>query len=388
MLSDKVTMTGAFGVLCLGLVLGACSGRMSVGVEEVGGSDGSGDPGGTGAMGSVTSSSGGGSPVGNGGGKATGATAGSSMGAAGNVPDACAFEPNALAPDTRPLLSSYEVLLRLYRFLEVTEEFPISALPDQPTAAWVAMHASRILDGHAEAGTSPPGLEAFLSSWLGFDALEPYETPERWARQLVQPDATLGMLLALPMDDPKRVGILTEPEFLSRHPTISGRGTWMSANLLCQQVPSPPADTNVPQVTGPGVTRRQQLESGLAQSAACTGCHRLIDPLGVSLEHFDEVGEYRELDNGQAVDASATLSSPPYSFENYADLAPQLAASCEVARCFTQLLSTQALSGMLHIGVPELSEPEVNRVARAFVDSGFEIRVLVDGIVRSPSFLR
>jgi hypothetical protein len=385
-------MTGSLGMVGLGLVLGACSGRMSVGVEDMGGSSGSSGSGDSGDSGGSVTSSGGGSPIGKAG-ESTGATAGVSTGPIGNEPDACAFEPDTLAPDTRPLLGSQAVLSRLYLFLVGMEQFPFSALPDEPTAEWVALHASRILDAHAEAGSSPPGLQAFLSSWLGFDALKPYETPERWAGLLVQPYATLGTLLAHPDvracaggDCGARISVLTEREFLSRYPAISARGAWMSANLLCQPVPPPPPD--VPELPGLlGTTRREQLESGVAQ-APCAGCHASIDPLGVSLEHFDELGEYRELDNGQPVDASATLNAPPYSFESYQDLAPQLASSCEVARCFTQLLSTQALSGRLQSGVPPLSEPEINRVARAFVASDFSIRTLVDGIVRSPSFLR
>jgi hypothetical protein len=159
----------------------------------------------------------------------------------------------------------------------------------------------------------------------------------------------------------------------------------MSANLLCQEVPPPPP--NLPEDPGSGVTRRQRLESGVSL-APCQGCHALIDPLGVSLEYFDESGEYRQLDNGQAVDAAATLNAPPLSFDSYADLAPQLATSCEVAHCFTQLLSSHALGGALHVDPAPLSEAEINRVALGFVASDFSIRALVDGIVRSPSFLR
>ena len=43
---------------------------------------------------------------------------------------------------------------------------------------------------------------------------------------------------------------------------------------------------------------------------ACASCHSVIDPLGFTLEHFDVIGGWRELDeSGRPIDASgATLS--------------------------------------------------------------------------------
>lgn len=82
------------------------------------------------------------------------------------------------------------------------------------------------------------------------------------------------------------------------------------------------------------MTRRDQHEQFMTQPA-CAACHRLIDPLGYSLEHFDVAGDYRDLDNGIEVDASGEYSNASgisYRFTDTTDLAPQLAVSCEVAR--------------------------------------------------------
>jgi hypothetical protein len=121
---------------------------------------------------------------------------------------------------------------------------------------------------------------------------------------------------------------------------------------------------------------------------ACAGCHRLADGAGYSLEHFDEAGDYRQLDNGKPIDTSGTMQSPSLAFQDYADLASQLATSCEAASCLSELVGREAF-GADHWGEPApLSEAERSRIARDFVASGYSIRALVDSIVRSPSFLR
>jgi hypothetical protein len=46
----------------------------------------------------------------------------------------------------------------------------------------------------------------------------------------------------------------------------------------------------------------------LRASAACAGCHRLMDPIGFALENFDAVGAWRTRDAGAPVDASSQLT--------------------------------------------------------------------------------
>jgi hypothetical protein len=357
----------------LGLALLACSGRVGVGFEP------------TDEQGGASNSIGGsGSTPGSAGVLATGAT--------GTVPGdspACSYGSTEVGPDARPLLSSAEVLARIYQFLDDDPSIPAGALPSEPTPAWAAARAKNILDGHATAGTGAAGLERFLSKWLApfeTDAGPAFESPKPFALKLVEPGATLSTLLAEPTGE-HRIGILTEPEFLSWYATITTRGRWMVGRLLCQEVPPPPPEGILEEVPGPGQTRRERLENGVAP-APCRSCHQIMDPPGSSLEHYDEAGDYRELDNGHPVDAAGTLWDPPVSFSDFSELAPQLASSCTVGHCFTRLVASDAFGAPLSsLGAP-LSEQELNRAALKFAESGFSIRVLVDSIVRSPSFLR
>jgi len=76
-------------------------------------------------------------------------------------------------------------------------------------------------------------------------------------------------------------------------------------------------------------------------SAACAGCHNLLDPIGFALESFDPVGRYRATENGKAIDPSGTLlgaGDATGPFADAAGLAARLASSKTVATCFERQL--------------------------------------------------
>jgi hypothetical protein len=233
------------------------------------------------------------------------------------------------------------------------------------------------------AGTVPQGLVTFLETWLRVpDDERPFAAAATWAEKLAAPDATLTTLLADATDDPRRIGILTEPDVLALRGSITARGLWMNRSLFCNEVPPPPADVPALPPATDATTRRQRLEASV-KDAACQACHAMMDSPGYSLEFFDESGAYRELDAGIAVDASGMTVAPRFQFEDYRALAPQLATSCEVALCFSRAVAAH--------GTPPqspLTEAELKHAANTFADANFSIRALVRAVVSSPAFLR
>lgn len=145
-----------------------------------------------------------------------------------------------------------------------------------------------------------------------------------------------------------RVGILGHASFLlgTSHPDRTSpvkRGAWVLTNLLCAQPPPPPqmvAELLTP-TPGGGTTLRQQLEAHRA-SPQCSGCHTLMDPIGLALENFDAIGQYRTEDNGIAIDAHGTLPSG-VMVNGERDLARALAVDPRYAPCVTQQLLTYAV---------------------------------------------
>ncbi len=87
------------------------------------------------------------------------------------------------------------------------------------------------------------------------------------------------------------------------------RGKWILENLLGSPPPLPPP--NVPPLkengTENGATSvRARIEEHRA-NPVCAACHKIMDPIGLSLENFDGVGHWRDMDSGFKVDPSSQL---------------------------------------------------------------------------------
>jgi hypothetical protein len=118
-------------------------------------------------------------------------------------------------------------------------------------------------------------------------------------------------------------------------PTLRGR--FISQRLLCQQIAPPPANvnTNLPAPASGPETMRQRLAEHTT-NPACSGCHGVMDPLGLSLEHFDEKGAFRDTDNGLTLDTSGTFEGIAY--EGAPGLAQALRQSPRLSPCIVRQL--------------------------------------------------
>src|SRR5215471_983202 len=57
---------------------------------------------------------------------------------------------------------------------------------------------------------------------------------------------------------------------------------------------------------GKPLTLRQQMEKHRAVEP-CKSCHKIMDPIGISLENFDAVGHWRTEDEGLPIDSTGIL---------------------------------------------------------------------------------
>jgi hypothetical protein len=391
-----LTRTAAQTFITL-LALNACSGRYVVGTEDTTDSDAGGEstsagttasPKGGGGRANSPAHFGGtsGSPPAAAGGATSPAAGGSPPSPAGGMPgsgtSACDW-PALLIPEPDPTPApGLVVWRRLTRFLLDQTPIPDENLPSPVTVEWVQATAMRLLDENPNAPVFRLLLEnSNLNS----------STSALYGERLLEPGATLRDLIAsTDSSEPERIGFLTDPDFLRQYYTISGRGTYIVNALFCASVPpEPPGTPDIPDRSG--MTRRMQLEQELNEPG-CVGCHRYIDPLGYALENFDALGAYRTIDDGFPVDASGssrTVGGAQLDFSGIHDLAPQLAESCEVARCITQRLLIDALTRASTLEsapiVPD--EASINAIARNFLQTDGTLRALVREVVTSRLFL-
>jgi hypothetical protein len=115
------------------------------------------------------------------------------------------------------------------------------------------------------------------------------------------------------------------------HSSPTARGLFMLQAFFCTVPNPPPAGVNTKFEVDPTLTTRQQLELHRA-SPTCGGCHSLFDPLGMALEHFDSIGMYREMENGNPIDASAILEDGT-AIDGAAELGTALSSSPAVTEC-------------------------------------------------------
>jgi hypothetical protein len=110
-----------------------------------------------------------------------------------------------------------------------------------------------------------------------------------------------------------KAGILTLTSLADRTSPVY-RGKWVMGVLL--GTPPPPPPPAVPKLEetsavsdGKPLTVRERMEKHRA-SAACSSCHKMIDPIGLALENFDVTGLWRTLDKTASInDAGIRIRS-------------------------------------------------------------------------------
>ncbi len=164
------------------------------------------------------------------------------------------------------------------------------------------------------------------------------------------------------------------------------RGKWIMEVLLGS--PPPPPPPNVPALEetkgtsdGRVLSVRERMEAHRA-NPACTSCHKVIDPLGLALEHFDATGRYRLKDNGVPVDATGDLYDGTRMVGSAGLRAALLTHKDAFLLSFTEHLMTYALGRR----VDATDMPAVRAVIRHAASKGYVVSAFVQGVVATDAF--
>ena len=154
--------------------------------------------------------------------------------------------------------------------------------------------------------------------------------------------------------------------------------------LLGAPPPRPPANV-------PPLEENERGEQHLSMRArlvthrdnpACAACHRIMDPVGFSLENFDALGAWRTKDSGADIDPTETLFDGtgvhgPASIREYL-----VSSKTLFVRNFARNLLMYALGRVLH----PTDMPAVREVAQMASADDNRFSAFVMGIVRSAPF--
>jgi mono/diheme cytochrome c family protein len=196
------------------------------------------------------------------------------------------------------------------------------------------------------------------------------------------------------LTDKNRMGLLGKGAVLIKtsYPDRTSpvlRGAWVLDKIIgTPPTPPPPGvETDLNQRPGDAPkTVRARLEAHRA-NASCRQCHGVIDPMGLALENFDAVGQFRTVDSRAAnapIDASTVLTTGR-TINGPTELREYLAGSpAKFAQAFAEHLMMYSVNRELEY----FDMPQVRAVVRNAAKDNYTLSSIVQGIVRSDSFLK
>ncbi|MGY8668844.1 DUF1592 domain-containing protein [Bradyrhizobium sp. UFLA05-109] len=187
--------------------------------------------------------------------------------------------------------------------------------------------------------------------------------------------------------DSGRSGILTQASMLTMfsHPGRSSptkRGVAVMDIFLCEPTPPPPANVDfsvVNNTNGPLKTVRDRLMAH-ATNSSCASCHNHSDPIGLSLEGFDTIGQRRVMENGKLIDVSATIKGKQFVG------AEGLGQFLHDDPKYTACLARKVYSYSRGENSEDVPASAFKAAYKSFADSGFRMRSLLKAMVEDKDY--
>ena len=185
-----------------------------------------------------------------------------------------------------------------------------------------------------------------------------------------------------------RSGILTDVSMLSMfsHPGRSSptkRGVALMDIFLCEPTPTPPANVDFSIVNGtknPSLRTVRERLMAHATTPTCASCHTHSDPIGLTLEQFDSIGERRLKDDGRDIDVSAVISKKQFS--GAAGLGQYLHDNPKASACFVRKLYAYGVGA----DSEDVEKGRVQPFVDGFAAGGYRLASLLKSMATSPQF--
>jgi hypothetical protein len=214
---------------------------------------------------------------------------------------------------------------------------------------------------------------------------------ERLARHYGMPGIRGDYFRRISLDSasPRR-GLLGQGSFLTvtsiaTRTSPVNRGKWILQNLLGAPPPQPPPGVEVnleadPKAKKPN-TLRERLELHRTQPV-CASCHKIMDPIGFSLENFDLIGKWRDTDSGVPIDSSGTLVDGT-PVRSVGDLRKALLSRSDA---FVTVTAERLMTYALGRPVEYTDMPAVRDIVRESARNDHRFSTMVVGVVKSSAF--
>ncbi len=168
-------------------------------------------------------------------------------------------------------------------------------------------------------------------------------------------------------------------------PTVRGKD--MMQFFLGVSPPDPPPNINFPTFEASAThtltkpTMREQVEMH-REHEPCATCHKIMDPIGFSLENFDAIGKWRVTDDGSPINPAGTLVDGT-KIDGVKGLRDALIRNkAEFLRVITEKLMIYAMGR----GTEYYDMPEMRAIVHAAEKNNYKFSSLVLGVVKSDQF--
>ena len=212
---------------------------------------------------------------------------------------------------------------------------------------------------------------------------------ERLAAHYGMPGIHGSQFRRVAIQDDARRGLLGQSSFLlvtsvANRTSPVARGKWILENILGSPAPLPPP--NVPPLKeNEGAVQPASLRARMEEhrkNPVCAACHKIMDPIGFSLDNFDLIGTWRAAENGEAIDATGQLVDGT-RLDGPASLRTALLSRSDVfVRTMTEKMLTYATGRALKY----YDMPTVRAIAGQAAQNDNRFSALIQGIVKSDPF--
>ena len=216
---------------------------------------------------------------------------------------------------------------------------------------------------------------------------------ERLARHYGIDDVRGTQFREVTLDDKNRWGILGKGGImmLTSYPNRTSpvlRGAYVLETLIGTPPAAPPPGIDIDLDTKPGqkvLTLRERMENHREQPS-CNQCHGVIDPLGMALENFNAVGQWRDTDRlaRAPIDAVGQLAGGQ-KVTGVTDLRDALRGRPEQ---FVQTLTEKLMTYALGRSVQYYDMPLVRQIVRDVEAQDYRFNAIIKGIVESDVFMK
>ena len=162
------------------------------------------------------------------------------------------------------------------------------------------------------------------------------------------------------------------------------RGKWFLQTFFGVSPPDPPPGVETKLDQKPGEAPKTMRERLVLHSTnpSCASCHMQFEPMGLAMENFDAVGQWRMTEDGNPVDPVATGNDGTRidGIKGLRDL------TMRKRELFTEVVIEKLLTYGIGRGLDHHDMPLVRSLAHAAAKDNYRFSSLIMGVVQSPAF--